>query len=118
MRVFLVENSPPVRERLRALIQGVKGVEIVGEAASAKEALRMIAASGVDAVVLDIHLDDGNGFEVLRALRKSAPGIAVYMLTNFASQTYRSAAERMGARGFFDKSREIPGLLAVLSEKS
>jgi DNA-binding NarL/FixJ family response regulator len=118
MKVLLVENSPLVRDRLRSLLLGVKGVELVGEAATAKEALQKIAANGVDAVVLDIHLDDGNGFEVLRALKESAPGIAVYMLTNFVSHTYRKAAERLGARGFFDKSREIPGLLAALSEKS
>lgn len=119
MKVFLVENSPPVRDRLRALLQGVRGVEMVGEANSADEALRGIVASGAHAVVLDLHLDGtGTGFDVLRGLRESAPQVAAYILSNFASETYRRAAERLGARGFFDKASEIPVLLAALSEKS
>jgi DNA-binding NarL/FixJ family response regulator len=119
MKVFLVENSPPVRDRLRALLQGVKGVEMVGEATSAVEALRGIAASGAEVVVLDLHLDgDGTGFDVLRGLRQSSPPVAAYILSNFASETYRRAAQRLGARGFFDKTSDIPLLLAAISENS
>ena len=118
VRVFLVENSPAVRDRLRALIQGVKGVELVGEAASMLAALQGISTSAAEAVVLDLHLDDGNGFDVLRSLHKSAPAVAVYVLTSFANESYRRAAQRFGARGFFDKANEIPQLLAALSEKS
>ena len=118
MKVFLVENSQVVRDRLRQLIRGVKGVEMVGEAASAKEALDGIAATGANTVVLDLHLDGGSGFEVLRGLQKSAPAVAVYILTSFVNEAYRRAAGRLGAQGFFDKGSEIPLLLAALSEKS
>jgi DNA-binding NarL/FixJ family response regulator len=118
MKVFLVENSALLRDRLRPLIAGLEGVQLVGEAASAEAALDGIVATSADAVVLDLHLDGSNGFEVLRALNKAAPGVAVYVLTNFPSETYRRTAERLGARGFFDKTGEIPRLLAALSEKS
>jgi two-component system response regulator DevR len=118
MKVFLVENSPLVRDRLRSLIAAVQGVELVGEAASAPDALQGIRSSRAEAVVLDLHLDGGSGFDVLRDLRQSVPAVAVYVLTSFASETYRRAAQRLGARGFFDKASEIPLLLAVLSEKS
>lgn len=118
VKVFLVENSELVRDRLRALIQGVRGVEMVGEAASAETALQGIAATGAEAVVLDIHLDGGNGFDVLRGLQASTRAIAVYVLTSFVNDSYRRAAQRLGARGFFDKASEIPLLLARLSEKS
>lgn len=118
MRIFLVENSPAVRERLRPLIQGVRGAEMVGEAASVREALQGIPASGAEAVVLDLHLDDGTGFDVLRGLREASPAVAVYILTSYGNDSYRRAAQRFGARGFFDKASEIPLLLAALSEKS
>ena len=118
MKVFLVENSPLLLERLRPLISGIAGAELVGEAATAQGALEGIAATGAEAVVLDLHLDKGSGFDVLRRLQESAPGVAVYVLTSFVTDHYRRAAERFGARGFFDKSREIPALLAALSEKS
>jgi DNA-binding NarL/FixJ family response regulator len=68
-------------------------------------------------VVLDIQLARGSGFEVLRALQSRAPRVAVYVLTNFASEGYRKAAERLGARGFFDKSNDIGLLRAALSPK-
>jgi len=118
MKVYLVENSTMVRDRLRSLILGLKGVEMVGEAASVPEALQGVVASHADAVVLDLHLDGGSGLDVLRGLRESAPGVNVYVLTSFVSETYRRAAQRLGARGFFDKASEIPLLLAALSEKS
>jgi len=107
-----------VRARLRSLIQALEGVDMVGEAASAEEALSGIAASGAEAVVLDLHLDGGSGFDVLRGLPKGGSTIAVYILTSFVSDAYRRAAHRLGARGFFDKASEIPQLLAVLSAKS
>ena len=58
-------------------------------------------------VVLDLKLAEGSGFDVLRALHRAAPGIDVYMLTNFASEPYRRLAERLGARDFFDKTTEF-----------
>jgi DNA-binding NarL/FixJ family response regulator len=118
VRVFLVENSPIIRDRLRSLLQSVNGVEMVGEAASVSEALQGVVASRAEVVVLDLHLDGGSGFDVLRGLRQSAPDVGSYVLTSFASETYRRAAQRLGARGFFDKASEIPQLLAALSEKS
>jgi DNA-binding NarL/FixJ family response regulator len=118
VRVFLVENSPIIRDRLRSLLQSVNGVEMVGEAASVSEALQGVVTSRAEVVVLDLHLDGGSGFDVLRGLRQSAPDVGSYVLTSFASETYRRAAQRLGARGFFDKASEIPQLLAALSEKS
>ena len=118
MKVFLVENSRMLRERIRPLVAGVAGVEVVGEAASARTALEGIAATGADTVVLDIHLDGSSGFDVLRGLRERSPQVAVYVLTSFVNEAYRRTAERLGARGFFDKSGEIPRLLGTLSEES
>jgi DNA-binding NarL/FixJ family response regulator len=118
VRVFLVENSPIIRDRLRSLLQSLNGGEMVGEAASVSEALQGVVASRAEVVVLDLHLDGGSGFDVLRGLRQSAPDVGSYVLTSFASETYRRAAQRLGARGFFDKASEIPQLLAALSEKS
>jgi len=60
--------------------------------------------------VLDLRLADGSGLDVLRALRRQGlerDAIDVYMLTNFAEEPYRRAAERLGVQGFFDKSTEF-----------
>jgi DNA-binding NarL/FixJ family response regulator len=115
VKVFLVEDAPMLRERLQAMLDAIPGVQTVGHAAEAAPAIQGILAAGADAVVLDIQLKQGSGFDVLRALRERAPQIAVYVLTNFASEGYRRAAERLGARGFFDKSNDIGLLRAALA---
>ncbi|HEU4350784.1 MAG TPA: response regulator transcription factor [Burkholderiales bacterium] len=117
MKVFLVEDAPLLRERLEAMLSAIPGVQTVGYAAGADAAVEGILGAGADAVVLDIQLTQGNGFDVLRALQSRAPQVAVYVLTNFATEGYRKAAERLGARGFFDKSNDIGLLRAALSPK-
>jgi DNA-binding NarL/FixJ family response regulator len=106
-KVFLVEDSPQIRERLFALFAGVSGARTVGYADNAASAIHDILAGRPDAVVLDVSLAQGSGIDVLRALQAEAPEIDVYMLTNFATPQYRRLCERLGAKGFFDKSSEF-----------
>lgn len=107
LKVFLVEDSPLIRERLFALFAGVEGARTVGYADGAEAAIRDILGQRPDAVVLDVSLAQGSGIDVLKALSARAPGIDVYMLTNFATPRYRRLCERLGAKGFFDKSTEF-----------
>ncbi|HSH06726.1 MAG TPA: response regulator [Burkholderiales bacterium] len=110
MRVYLVEDSPAVCERLQSMLADIAGTQAVGFAATAQEAIRGILAAQPDVVVLDLRLADGSGLDVLRALRRQGlerDAIDVYMLTNFAEEPYRRAAERLGVQGFFDKSTEF-----------
>ena len=115
MNVFLVEDSPLLRPRLEAMLASIAGARLVGQAAGAQAAITAILAARPDAVVLDIHLDEGNGFDVLAALQKSAPLVAVYVLTNFPTEPYRRKAGSLGARGFFDKSGELDRLRTALA---
>jgi DNA-binding NarL/FixJ family response regulator len=107
MEIFLVEDSSLVRARLAALLEAVPGASVVGEADRADSAIRDILALRPDLVLLDINLAEGSGFDVLRAVCREAPEIDFYMLSNFAADPYRELAERLGAREFFDKSKEI-----------
>jgi DNA-binding NarL/FixJ family response regulator len=113
VKVFLVEDSPMLRERLLALLASIPGAESCGHAAGAAEAIAGIEAAKPDAVVLDIQLASGNGFDVLRAVGGTT---AVYVLTNFANDGYRRKAESLGARGFFDKSTEVERLRQALMQ--
>src|SRR5262245_8394478 len=114
MRVFLVEDAPLLRERLTALITSV-GATPVGHAEGAREAIDAILAVKPDAVVLDLSLKEGNGFDVLRGVRKVAPEIVFFVLTNHPIESFRTAATRLGARGFFDKSSEFEKLRDLLA---
>jgi two-component system response regulator DevR len=115
VKIFLVEDSALLRGRLEAILSAIPGVQTVGHASGAKEAVQAILAARPDAVVLDIHLAEGNGFDVLRALREAAFAPAIYVLTNYPLDGYRKSAERLGARGFFDKSNDIDRLRDALA---
>jgi DNA-binding NarL/FixJ family response regulator len=92
------------------------GAQIVGHADSASCAIEDIAAANPDIAVVDIGLREGNGFDVLRALklRKDAGPIGI-VLTNFTTRPYRAAATRLGASYFFDKNQEIVAMLGTVA---
>lgn len=121
MRVFVVEDSPAVCERLQTMLAGIEGTEAVGVAATAQGAIDGIRTAQPDVVVLDLRLAEGSGLDVLRALRAQCAedpareAIAIYMLSNFTEAPYRRLAERLGVQGFFDKSTEFERVRDVLS---
>jgi len=116
--VFLVEDSPMLRTRLEAMLGSIPGAALAGHAESAPQAIAAILAARPQAVVLDLHLKEGSGFDVMRAVRESAPEIAFYVLTNHPVEGYRITAERLGAKGFFDKSSEFEHLRAALAARA
>jgi len=107
MHVFLVEDSAQVVQRLEEMLGAIEGVRTVGSAARADDAIRSVLTLHPDAVLCDVSLAQGTGFDVLRALHAQAPEVEVYMLSNFATEPYRRLAARLGARDFFDKSTEL-----------
>ena len=119
MEIFLVEDAAPVRARLAEMIGAIPGTTLVGEAGDADTAIRAILDAQPDVVLLDLNLAGGTtGFDVLRAVHPQAPGIDFYMLSNFAADPYRQLAERLGARGFFDKSKELERVRDIVAERA
>ena len=108
LRVYLVEDSPILLRLLKEFLKGV-GVCIVGHSDSATIATGEIEALLPDVIIVDIALQSGNGFEVLRTFsgRKQDDCPTRIVLTNFTSAPYRNAAEQLGVEYFFDKSFEI-----------
>ena len=116
VRVFVVEDSPAIRERIEELVV-LAGGAAAGHAGGVGCATRAILECRPDIVILDMQLADGTGFDVLRAVRREAPEIDVYFLSNTAATPYRQLAERLGARGFFDKSREFDRVREVIAQR-
>lgn len=118
LKVFLVEDSPILVDRLRAMFASIEGVSQVGHAAGASNAVHRILAEQPDVVVLDIKLSQGTGFDVLRALHEQAPEISVFMLSNFATEPYRRLAAELGAQDFFDKTNELEAMRAAIAGRA
>ncbi len=115
LRVYLVEDSPVVFERLQEFMHE-DGATVVGHADDASTAVAEIAALCPDVVVVDIALREGTGFHVLDRIGdlREAERPARIVLTNFTRDWYRNAAKHLGADHFFDKSSQIPEMLDVL----
>jgi two-component system response regulator DevR len=115
-RVFIVEDSAPIRSRLVEMLGAVEGLCVVGEAESPAEAVAGISATRPDCVVLDFQLIGGTAVDVLRAVHPVSPEIAFIVLTNHPTAQYRRACMEAGAVGFLDKSTEFGKLKAAVAE--
>jgi len=106
-QVFVVEDSAAVRARLIEMLREIDGVSVVGEAETPELAVRGIAQTAPDYVVLDFQLKGGTGAQVLRAVRRQLPRTVFIVLTNHAETQFRKVCVDAGADAFFDKSSEI-----------
>ncbi|NMM00175.1 response regulator transcription factor [Paraburkholderia sp. RP-4-7] len=107
LRVFLVEDTIPIRQRMAARFGAIDGVEIVGEAEEAGTALAGIDGTGADVVVVDFRLTGGTGMELLHSLGRSTSPVITIVLTNHSGAWFRQACLAAGAQYFFDKTSEF-----------
>jgi two-component system response regulator DevR len=102
VRVFLLDDHDVVRRGLRDLLEG-EGMEVVGEAGTAEEALSRIPPTRPEVAILDVRLPDGDGVEVCRDIRSNHPEIQCLMLTSFADDEALFQAIMAGAAGYLLK---------------
>ena len=115
LKVFLVEDSRFIRERLIEEIASTREAEIVGCAETEAEAVEKLSTLDCDAVVLDINLARGSGFGVLRSVRANrAHRPQVIVFTNYAYSYYRQLTMEMGADFFLDKATDLKRLLEII----
>jgi two-component system, NarL family, response regulator DevR len=114
IRIFLVDDHELIRRGLRAFLEGEPDMEVVDEAASARDAVGKVPIVKPDLVVLDIRLPDGNGVEVCRELRARCPEAKVIMLTSFADDTALMDSIMAGASGYILKATKQGELLEAL----
>ena len=116
LHVYVVEDSPIIRRLLASTIEAA-GAELVGSSGSARVAIAEVTLLQPDLVFIDISLDSGNGFEVLRALQegKLAPSAIKVVLTNHANADCQNLSVRLGAHSFFDKASETSQVLALIN---
>ena len=103
VRVLLVDDEALMRSGLRLMIDGARGIEVVGEAADGHAALEQTAALGPDVVLMDIRMPRMTGLEALAALRERGDQARVVMLTAFDTDEFLLEALRSGAEGFLLK---------------
>ncbi|NUS54584.1 MAG: response regulator transcription factor [Streptomycetaceae bacterium] len=100
IRVFLLDDHEIVRRGLADLLSAEPDIEVVGESASAREAIRRIPALSPDVAVLDGRLPDGSGIDVCREVRSRFPEIQALILTSYDDEDALFAAIMAGAAGY------------------
>lgn len=115
-QVFIVDDSVWIRLRLAQAIARMPDVALVGEAASAAEAVTGILRTRPDSVLLDLSLMGRTGLDVMKAVRAEAPEIVFIVLTNHSESQYRDACMAAGATYFLDKSQDFDRVRCVLAE--
>lgn len=116
LKVLIVDDHEVVRMGLRTLLDRQGGLEVVGEAATAAEAVETALATHPDVILMDVRLPDGSGVEACRKIRSAEPKINVLMLTSYSDDEAIFSAIMAGASGFLLKGIEAEQLYqAVIS---
>jgi DNA-binding NarL/FixJ family response regulator len=114
IRVVLADDQPLVRSGLRVLMADHPDLEVVGEAGTGAEAVRLVEESDPDIVVMDIRMPGMDGIEATRRLTSASGGARVLVLTTFDHDDYVYGALRAGASGFLVKDMALDDILAAI----
>lgn len=114
LNIYIVEDSPVIREDLIATLEELVPVCVIGTAEDEASALSWLSEPGrrVDLVIVDIFLKAGSGLGVLRAARALSRHFRLVVLSNYATPDIRRSCLALGADRVFDKSTEIDALVA------
>ncbi len=110
IRVLIADDHALVRAGLRALLARIGGVEVVGEAANGRDALRLMRELEPDLALLDIAMPELNGLDTAARAARSHPKVRVMIVSMHATEGYVREALRAGAAGYVLKDAEIEEL--------
>lgn len=119
--VVIADDHPVVRSGLRTLLESEEGIEVVGEADTAEEAVRKVRAHKPTVLVLDLMMPGTTGIEALPAIREANEETRIVVLTFQSDPTYARAALREGASGYLLKEaaqRELIGAVRQVAAGS
>jgi DNA-binding NarL/FixJ family response regulator len=114
VRIALVDDHPVVLAGIRALLQGIPEVELVGEANTAATGLKAICESSPDIAVIDLSLPDISGMELARQIRRQCPEVKIIALTVHEDRAYIHPVLEAGARGYLLKRSAADELLRAI----
>ncbi len=117
-RILLVDDHEVVRLGLKSLLERNQQFDVVGEAASAREAIEQVNNLTPDVVVMDIRLPGTSGIEACEEIVNRFPGTKVIMLTSYAEDEMLFSAIRAGASGYILKQIGSDDLIKALEAVS
>jgi DNA-binding NarL/FixJ family response regulator len=113
MRVMIVDDHPVTRDGLRAALGTAEDVEIVGEASSGEEAVKVVNEVEPDVVFMDVRMPGMNGIEATRAIRQGNPDTRVILFTVDESRASIAEAIQAGVSGYLLKDVGVDELVSA-----
>ena len=113
-RLLIVDDHHLVREGLKARLSSVPGLEVVGEASHAIEAMAICSTVHVDLVLMDVGMKDVNGIDLTQQLIDQHPRLLVLMLSMYDNPEYVNRAMQCGARGYVLKDAPAAEIITAI----
>jgi len=114
IRVLIVDDHTLVRDGIRALLELVADIEVVGEATNGREALEKVEQLAPDIVLMDLAMPIMGGLEATRRIRRQFPETKVLALTQYDDSDYVVPVIEAGARGFVTKMAAFSELASAI----
>ena len=115
IRLLIVDDHPVVRAGLSSMLTKHKGIQIAGVAASAEEALAVLAARTVDVILLDLRMPRMSGIDALHVIAKQPSPPRVLILSSFEFEEEIFRAVKAGARGYLLKDMSRDEIVAAIT---
>lgn len=114
-RILIVDDAAVVRDRLKQLLAGIQGAEIIAESGQPERGTALVRKLKPDVVVIDVQLRNGRGIELVQEMRRIRTAPRIIVLTNDSYPEIRNRCLAAGADYFFDKSTEYEDMVELLS---
>ena len=116
IRIVIVDDHAILRRGLSQIIAENADMQVVGEAETSSEALRLLREKPCDVVLLDVSLPDRNGVETLKLARRELPKLRVLMLSMHPENQYAVRALKAGAAGYLNKQSAPSQLVTAIRQ--
>ncbi len=110
IRILIVEDHALVRAGMKALLQKIEGIEVVGDMGDGLEAVKTVQMDAPDLVLMDIAMPGLNGLDATARIVKDSPTTRVILLSMHANEEYFRQALQVGASGYLLKGAELAEL--------
>jgi DNA-binding NarL/FixJ family response regulator len=114
VRIVIVDDHAIVRAGLRQYLAEQVDLQVVGEAASGREALDLVRAGGIDVLIMDVSMPGQNGVEALAAVKARAPELPVLILSSYPEAHYATPLMKQGASGYLNKECEPAEIVSAV----
>ncbi len=115
IKVLVADDHPVVRDGLRALFAEYPTIELIGEAATGREAIKAAVIDKPDVIIMDLAMPDTDGFSATAEISRVAPDVAVLILTMSDDDATVTRAMRSGARGYLLKGATKEEILRAVT---